>query len=225
MIITSVNRDQKLLEEAYESIQKNEPLYFGPALKKKGWMWWLDSKRPFVTIHSDGSVSIDDNVNLSKQALDVIPFKFRRVKGYFDCEVNRLTSLENCPEIVEGSFSCKHNNLKTLEGGPTIVKGSYNCEGNRLDSLEGCPEVINGAFICFSCRLPSLKGGPKIVKGTFHGMQNHFTSLDGAPEVVEGKFYTENFSDEDYRTYVKKVLMVNKELEGSDLDLEVLKDF
>ena len=60
-----MNKDHKLLEEAYQSIYESvsEPLYFGPPKRKEEFLRWLN--RLPRTIHPDGSVSVEGDVNLS----------------------------------------------------------------------------------------------------------------------------------------------------------------
>ena len=76
------------------------------------------------TINPDGSIDVDDNVNLNYRDLTKIPIKFNKVSGNFDCFRNQLTSLEGCPKEVGGYFSCSNNKLSTLDG--------YNGDLNKL---------------------------------------------------------------------------------------------
>ena len=217
-------RDQKLLEEAYQSIYESvaEPLYFGPDSQRNLWMHWLYSRKH--EIHPDGSVSMFEDARLSNMGLLVIPFKFKRVEGYFTCERNQITTLEGAPEIVLGGFECHKNRLKSLLGAPKEIGGHFNCSHNmQLMSLEHCPQVINGFFNCFNCKLTSFKGGPKIVKGNFHCGLNDIRSLEGAPEEVGDEFFAEHFSDDDYRAFIKKRKRVETKLD-KDLNID-LGDF
>ena len=50
------------------------------------------------SINSDGSIDVDDNVNLSFMELSKLPIKFNKVSGCFDCSHNNLTSLEGSPK-------------------------------------------------------------------------------------------------------------------------------
>ena len=218
-----MNKDQMLLEEAYQSILESskEPLYFGPQEKKDSWLRWLTFMKN-VTIHGDGSLSIDDNVTIVQGKLKKLPFKFKEIGGFFSCGGNDLETLEGCPEIVKGSFNCSINNLEDLRGAPKSVSGSFNCSNNKeLNSLEGAPEVINGSFMCSSCNFSTLKGAPKTVKGDFECYRNDLISLEGAPEKIEGKFVNSKFSDDDYRSFIKKRKHVDKNLSKEfDIDLE-----
>jgi len=226
-----MNKDQRLLEEAYKVVYKGsrEPLYFGPDSSKKMWFAWLSHM--IHEVHGDGSITIKGDVNLRERQMTVLPFKFKKVEGYFECSKNKLESLEGCPEIVQASFGCDDNRITSLKGAPKSVAGSFNCSSNLyLQSLEGCPSKIYGFFNCFNCSLSSFEGGPKIVKGNFHAGLNNIRSLKGAPEVIEGRFHAEHFSDQDYRDYIKKIELnkrSDKELskDFSKEDLSSLEDF
>lgn len=64
---------------------------------------WLSSVKH--TGHEDGSISVDENVNLDSLDLTEIPFNFRHVSGNFSCEHNKLTSLKYCPTIIKNAVS------------------------------------------------------------------------------------------------------------------------
>lgn len=231
----------KNLKFLLESYGATEPLYFGPSKDKSKWLKWL--KKQNHEVHEDGSVSIKHSVDLMERKLTRIPFNFKKVNGAFICAYNQLTTLEGCPEVIGTHFSCDGNLLTSLEGGPKQVE-SYRCSGNRLVSLKGAPEVIPGLFDCSANLLTTLEGAPKEVGTFFRCNLNKLTSLKGAPEKVlqymlcndnplqslegapevVGKFYSDQFSDEDYRKFVKK----RKYVEGSldkELDVSALDDF
>ena len=215
--------DQRLLEEAYIKICEDisGPLYFGREDLKSMWLSWLAHKKHEVC--ADGSVIIHDNVSLAERWMDVLPFNFKAVYGFFDCSKNKLTSLKGAPEFIAGTFACDYNELETLEWAPSRVKGSFSVKGNKMRSFEGCPDIIEGHFNSMNCRFNSFKGCPDIIKGDFDCRGNYFTSLDGVPEFVGGEFMCYEFSDEEYRVFVRK----RKYIEGKlDKDLDVdLGDF
>ncbi len=186
-----------------ENYGSKEPLYFGPPDKKEVFMNWL--KKMDHEVHEDGSVTVNGNVDLSKKQLESIPFLF---------------------EEVTKDFWCLHNNLTSLKGAPKTVGGFFRCSDNKLTSLEGAPEKVGGGFYSSENKLTSLKGAPKEVGGAFWCLDNPLNSLEGAPEVIKGEFDSDQFSDEDYRNFVKKRELsrrVSKELEPEfDIDL---KDF
>ena len=124
-----MNKDQKLLEEAYQSIYEGaarEPAYFGPPDEKKDYMKWL--KRLDYEVHEDGSVSVRQNIILHDWGLTRIPFNFKKVGGYFDCASNQLTTLKGAPEIVGGDFICSDNKLTSLEGAPEVIGGEFDSD-------------------------------------------------------------------------------------------------
>ena len=100
-------------------------------------------------INDDGSIDVDGNVNLNYISLTKIPFKFRNVRGGFNCSDNRLTSLLGAPNMVSISFRCYNNQLTSLVGAPNTVGGYFNCYGNKLISLEGAPSSVGGNFYCY----------------------------------------------------------------------------
>ena len=120
-----MNKDQKLLEEAYQSIYESvaEPLYFGPLERKQVFLNWLEKRKHGV--HEDGSVSVKGDVNLSCRGLRRIPFNFRIVREGFYCGHNKLTSLKGAPIEVAGDFYCHNNDLTSLEGAPEVIKGEF----------------------------------------------------------------------------------------------------
>ena len=85
------------------------------------------------TINDKGEIDVDGDVMLRYSDFKELPYKFGRVNGYFTLAYNEnLTSLKNCPTIVEGTFD--------MDG----------CI--RLDSLEGCPKEVKGNFWCGNCK-------------------------------------------------------------------------
>ena len=58
------------------------------------------------------------------------------VNGWFNCSLNNLTSLENCPKIVIGNFYCSYNNLTSLEGAPQKVDRHFICHSNDVKFTE-----------------------------------------------------------------------------------------
>ena len=156
-----MNKDQRLLEEAYQSIYEStrEPEYFGPSHVKQDFLNWL-YKQDFE-VHEDGSVSIDGNVrfifnkhgqldtfdNLGQYIVSRLPFNFRKVTGGFYCP-SRIMNLKGSPRYVGKDFSCGSDNpnISSLVGSPDYVGGDFWCQSSRIKSLEGAPEVIEGDF-------------------------------------------------------------------------------
>ena len=141
-----MNKDQKLLEEAYCNIYESssaEPLYIGEPDRKQTFLDWLEFTK--YEVRQDGSLDTD-SVLFNRLNLLKIPFAFNEVDGYFMCSMNKLRFLEGSPKIVKGDFYCDSNKLVSLKGAPKIVRGTFSCTQNPLQSLEGAPEVIEGEF-------------------------------------------------------------------------------
>ena len=84
------------------------------------------------TINSQGEIDVDGGVNLDGRDIKELPYKFGRVKGFFNVYgCKNLISLKNCPHSTFG-FSCS------------------SC--SQLDSLEGCPKNVGGNFYCVGCK-------------------------------------------------------------------------
>ena len=137
---------------------------------------------------STGLVDVDGNFNCNEQGLtDLKGVRFGEVSEDFDCEDNRLTSLDGAPQEVKGSFNCEGNRLTSLDGAPQEVKGSFYCEGNQLTTLEGAPQTVGGNFWCKNNQLTSLVGAPQTLKGYFHcgGNPVSETTLDAIFALME----------------------------------------
>ena len=103
------------------------------------------------TINEDGTVDVDGDVNLFNLITDSdgklngrMPINFGKVTGYFDCGLNKLTTLEGSPKWVGKYFLCNMNMLKTLEGGPIVMIGGCNCESNNIINFKGFPDDFDG---------------------------------------------------------------------------------
>ena len=146
---------------------------------------------------STGLVDVDGDFRCSDQNLDDFKgVRFGKVSGNFNCQYNRLTSLEGSPRQVGGDFNCSDNDLTSLEGAPEWIKmyGSFNCRYNKLTSLEGAPPKVGWSFFCDSNRLTSLVGAPTKLGGRFSCEGNNLTSLEGAPQKVGDGFICDAFS-------------------------------
>ena len=97
------------------------------------------------TINGDGSIDVNGDVDLYNCNLTELPLIFNKVYGYFNCGVNRLTSLKGSPIWVGGFFSCEDNKLTSLEFSPDYVGGSFDCSSNDLTD-NYCDTEIGGDF-------------------------------------------------------------------------------
>ena len=154
---------------------------------KADWSSWLD--RHDHSTNSDGTVDINDDVDLSGMKLENLPMKFGRVAGNFICFNNRLVSIEGAPTEVGGDFNCSENRIVSLKGAPSKVVGEFNCSENHITSLEGAPASVGGTFDCSNNKLKSLEGAPEVVGRDFKCSINQLTSLTGSPLKVKGNFY------------------------------------
>jgi hypothetical protein len=100
------------------------------------------------TINSNGTVDVDDDVEISDLELYYLPINFGRVAGNFECSDNFLTSLEGCPTTVGGNFYCKRNKLTSLQGCPEIISGNFYCSNNKITNFKGVSEFFEGKFYC-----------------------------------------------------------------------------
>jgi hypothetical protein len=90
------------------------------------------------------------------------------VQGMFHCSGHRLESLCGIKfGTVTRDFNCDWNKLTTLEGAPQTVTGNFYCHVNQLTSLEGAPQAVGGGFLCFKNKLTSLAGAPETVERNF----------------------------------------------------------
>ena len=157
-------------------------------------------------------VNVTEDVDLSSLHLKKLPIRFGTVGGYFNCNINNLTSLEGAPKKVGGSFYCMNNKLTSLEGAPKKVGGLFNCASNELTSLKGAPNEVGGGFICADNELTSLEGAPKKVVGVFNCNINNLTSLEGAPKEIGDDFYCIKNNVKFTENDVRKVSNVDGEI-------------
>ena len=144
---------------------------------------WLDQYGiTNYTLNDKGEIDVDGSVDLSYKDIEEFPYfiQFGVVRGYFNCDNNKLISLRGCPRVIKKGFNCSFNNLTSLRGCPRVVKKSFYCHDNKLVSLEGSPETVSGSFYCSFNNLTSLEGAPKIVKEVFNCRKNttQFTEDD-----------------------------------------------
>ncbi len=133
------------------------------------------------TTNLDGSISVDNWVNLSKMGLSKIPINFKNINGYFNCSNNKLTSLDGCPEISLG-FSCANNRLTSLNGGPKKVMGGFYCYDNELVSLKGVPRADR--FFFRNNRIMNFDGLPEF-------FETHIDLSDNPIDEVYTLFYND----------------------------------
>lgn len=189
-----MNKDQKLLEEAYQRICEGtkEPLYFGPKKDKEKWFKWLNKHN--YEVHEDRSVSIKGDVELFSRRLrsqnNRLAFNFNRIHGRFVCVDHGINTLEGAPKYVTRDFCCGRNDIKSLKGSPEYVGEDFNCYGTQITSLEGAPRVIKGRFYGSS---PNM-GGEIVDKDYRKYIRDHELGKRADKEL------SKDFSDDDLKT-------------------------
>lgn len=89
------------------------------------------------TINNDLSIDVKSEFPIELQGcIDLFPngefphyINFNHT-GDFDVDNCGLKSLRGCPKKIDGYFSCQMNELTSLEDGPKEVRGSYYCNSN-----------------------------------------------------------------------------------------------
>ncbi len=137
------------------------------------------------TINRNGSIDVNDDVDLSNTGFIKLPLKFNRVTGDFRCHCNHLKTLEGAPNKVDGSFFCQFNKLTSLEGAPKKVGDEFSCSWNELTSLEGAPKEISRSFYCYRNLLTSLEGSPQYINNGFYCDYNNIQTFEGAPDYIK----------------------------------------
>jgi len=73
---------------------------------------WKVVKSGTWSVNEKGEVDVDGDVYMRDNGFLELPVKFGRVKGWFDCAGNKLTTLKNAPVYMDGYLYCHNNNLK-----------------------------------------------------------------------------------------------------------------
>lgn len=190
------------VSRAIDFLVEEDPLFSNPMVFDDKWLdehvkgsW---KRRP------DGKIDVEEHLDIGGLAIEYLPYKFGKVTGCFNCANCQLNDLEGSPEYVGGNFDCSGNNLINLIGGPAKVKTYFDCSRNKLVTLEGGPEFVM-YYNCDYNQLTSLTGAPEKID-TLYCSGNQLTSLEGAPKEIRSAFgfFCDQFSDEDYRAYVKE---------------------
>ena len=98
------------------------------------------------SINPDGSIDVMDNVNLNGLGLTELPLKFNNVYGYFNCVLNKLTTLKSSPIYVSGSFDWSSNELKNLIGIGKVNGNNIFCYANPLESFDGYNDDLDKLY-------------------------------------------------------------------------------
>jgi len=102
------------------------------------------------TINSDETIDVNREVDLGYSdfhfpkfyKLTKLPLKFNKINGDFDCDDNKLTSLEGSPVEVNGNFLCHNNKLTFFQFAPKIIRGDFICTDNNIKTFEYFPSFV-----------------------------------------------------------------------------------
>lgn len=89
------------------------------------------------TINTDGTIDVNQDVDLRYYEISNFPLSFNKVCGDFDCGHNIITSLLGSPRYVSGNYIFTQNRLiSTYSGDDDIeVGGGIYLYNNRLPKL------------------------------------------------------------------------------------------
>jgi len=90
-----------------------------------------DVRYPSTVIGLVEPVNVTGNVELTRYGLTQLPAKFGTVGGDFNCNGNKLTSLEGAPSHIGRQFAFDDNCITSLVGIHKIIKS---CKWIYLDS-------------------------------------------------------------------------------------------
>lgn len=137
----------------------------------------------YYTINDDGSIDVDDHVNLTNLGLTELPLKFNKVWGDFYCAKNNLTTLKGSPIEVGESFNCNYNELTSLEHSPIKVGGDFLCTNNKLTSLKGCPKFVRDDIFCEDNNVIKLEEIPNTMNGYIYFGNNPIGSISKSMDI------------------------------------------
>jgi len=140
-------------------------------------------------------IPYEDNINLNNMLGDDpnIPNELTWIsecEGDLNLSLNKLTTLEGCPQRIYGDFSVTGNteNLFLL-GFPEEVKGNIDLTSTNVKGLKYLPRTIIKDLLMSGCSLTDLNGCPEIVNGNFDVSVNHdLLSLENGPSSVVGTY-------------------------------------
>lgn len=178
---------KKIRKKSKFSIEFRKTKMINMLKNKKDIKEWLDYYQiENYEILEDSTVNIHGELNLSYKKLDFIPIHFNLIEGTANfnhnfltefpliniaggalliCQ-NKLTSLENCPQLLSG-LAVVQNNITSLKGLPDEINGNLLIFKNKITSLEFCPQIIHGGFNCSYNPLSSLKYLPRLIEKSF----------------------------------------------------------
>ena len=106
------------------------------------------------TINSQGEIDVDGEVDLSGRDFKELPYKFGKVKGYFNLDgCENLISIKNCPNEIYGYFSIEYcTNFECITNAHIKrILGTFYCRHNKnevtLNQVEYLCNKIGGQII------------------------------------------------------------------------------
>ena len=135
--------------------------------KQKKILDWLEMcfyGKYTVEFTADDEIIIFGNVRFVDYEATELKYPFSVVHGDFNIggdifagegmvPYRSLTTLKNCPKIVDGSFYCCGNpHLTSLVGGPEKVGNIYRCNHCDLENLNGIAKEIGSWITAFGNR-------------------------------------------------------------------------
>jgi hypothetical protein len=129
------------------------------------------------TVNNDNTVDVDGNVYFRDDNIKLLPVNFNIVNGYFKCYNCNLTSLKGAPKSVGNTFNCDKNKLTSLQYSPEVLEsGDYDCNSNIIKSLKYITSPIPGDLNVEYNKLTSLEFCP-IVQGTVYCSNNEINTF------------------------------------------------
>jgi hypothetical protein len=116
----------------------------------------------FGVVTHDFYFKSDNPKNSELESIDFTP----RESGTNMCiSHSHLKTLKGCTPIVKGTFNCNSNKLTSLEGSPKGV-AVFICMNNPLSTLKGIsPTITHQLYVYSRKKLQTLKDGPTNITG------------------------------------------------------------
>jgi Leucine-rich repeat (LRR) protein len=138
------------------------------------------------TIHDDGTIDVDDDVDISSSGLEVLTVKFGVVHGEFNAGYNNLTSFIGFPTSVTRSLYCESNQIRHFKHCPSIIGGDFSMSENKINNFDDFPQMIGGDIYLNKNNFTKLDNMPEIAHGSLFLNSNYLTTLEGCPKEIGG---------------------------------------
>ena len=106
--------------------------------------FFMDIDVRFIKVKKvNGSVSL-----IGRQCTEIPAWlKDVEITGIFGCSMNKLTTLNNCPQKIGEDFSCSFNQLTSLEYCPKNIKRNFYCYNNKAKLELPSYVKLKGEFV------------------------------------------------------------------------------